>query len=293
MVRVVVHDDAGVGSAPVQPVCRKIAGLTSHEPSSTSPSALTRHEVRRAHLVPPQTPRRRPEVVGAVDRHRHVAGHVLVEADAGEDPVEARQLLALVELDAERRHRPRLPRSFDEPAAVHACDGTVPRPRRAQAAHVTCRTSSPRTPGSGPTRPAYVTPRERMTWREYHDAGDPPRRGARAALGLERGAGRGDAARRPGGARRVRRASERPGCVIVGIGPRAGDREIEHLLTRTGARAWITDAEDAALAAASGHARGPDAEPDAAGRGRGARRSPTTRSGCSTRRRAPPGCRSA
>src|SRR5262249_27985899 len=47
-------------------------------------------------------------------------------------------------------------------------------------------------------------------------------------------------------------AVERAGHVIVGIGPRAGEREIEHLLTRTGAQAWITDRDHAPLAARLG-----------------------------------------
>jgi acyl-CoA synthetase len=102
---------------------------------------------------------------------------------------------------------------------------------------------------------AYVTPEAspeaRLTWREY-DAWSTRLAGALAQLGLERGS-RVAVMLPDGPAVHVAFvAVERAGLVIVGIGPRAGEREIEHLITRTGARAWITDAEQAPLAARLG-----------------------------------------
>jgi acyl-CoA synthetase len=99
-----------------------------------------------------------------------------------------------------------------------------------------------------PDAPAYVSPDERMTWREYH-ARATGLAGALHDLGLERGSRVGVLLPDGPGVHVAFVAVERAGLVIVGIGPRAGDREIEHLLTRTGARAWIADGEHAALAA--------------------------------------------
>jgi acyl-CoA synthetase len=119
-----------------------------------------------------------------------------------------------------------------------------------------------------PDQTAFVTPAARMTWREYDE------RSARLARVLA------DLALEPGsrvavmlpdgpGVHAAFLAVERAGLVIVGIGPRAGEREIEHLLTRTGARAWITDSPHALLAARLGcivvePGAEPDTEPDAA-----------------------------
>jgi len=111
-----------------------------------------------------------------------------------------------------------------------------------------------------PDAPAYVTPGERMTWREY-DEGAARLALVLGGLGLERGSR--VAVLLPDGpaVHTAFVATERAGLVIVGIGPRAGDREIEHLLTRTGARAWITDAEHAPLATRLGvTVVAPDAE---------------------------------
>jgi acyl-CoA synthetase len=98
---------------------------------------------------------------------------------------------------------------------------------------------------------AYVTPDERMTWCEYDERSTRLAR-ALAALGLERGSR--VAVMLPDGpaVHAAFVAVERAGLVIVGIGPRAGAREIEHLLTRTGTRAWITGAEHAPVAARLG-----------------------------------------
>ena len=142
-----------------------------------------------------------------------------------------------------------------------------------------------------PDASAFVTPDDRMTWREY-DSWATRLSGTLLALGLAQG----DrvAVMLPDGpaVHAAFVAVERAGLVIVGIGPRAGDREIEHLITRSGARGWITGADHASLAARLGCTfLTPDAAPDAAVGS--ARRSPPTRSGCSTPRRAPRGCRSA
>src|SRR5262245_23972899 len=102
-----------------------------------------------------------------------------------------------------------------------------------------------------PDAPAYVSPHERMTWREY-DARANGLAAAIHALGLERGSRVGVLLPDGPAVHVAFVAVERAGLVIVGIGPRAGNREIEHLLTRTGARAWITDGDHAAFAARHG-----------------------------------------
>jgi acyl-CoA synthetase len=112
-----------------------------------------------------------------------------------------------------------------------------------------------------PDAPAYVSPDERMTWREY-DARATGLASALTELGLERGSRVGVLLADGAGVHVAFVAVERAGLVIVGIGPRAGDREIEHLLTRTGACAWVTDGEHTALAARLGI---PVVAPDAEG----------------------------
>src|SRR5262249_21993391 len=72
--------------------------------------------------------------------------------------------------------------------------------------------------------------------------------GALAELGLERGSRVGVLLPDGPAVHAAFVAVERAGLVIVGIGPRAGEREIEHLLTRTGASAWITDGDHRGLA---------------------------------------------
>ena len=86
---------------------------------------------------------------------------------------------------------------------------------------------------------AFLADGRRTTWHEYHVAADSiarailagePDRGARVAVLLPDGAA-------------VHEAFvgiERAGCVVVGIGSRAGDREIVHLLGLTGARTLVT-----------------------------------------------------
>jgi acyl-CoA synthetase len=107
---------------------------------------------------------------------------------------------------------------------------------------------------------AFVAPEARMSWREY-DARATGLAGALVELGLERGSRVGVLLPDGPAVHAAFVAVERAGLVIVGIGPRAGDREIEHLLTRTGARAWITDDDHAPLAARLGiPVVAPDAE---------------------------------
>jgi acyl-CoA synthetase len=87
---------------------------------------------------------------------------------------------------------------------------------------------------------AFVTPTARMTWRQYHERSD-----ALAAALVDRGVAAGDrvAVVLPDGAA-VHTAFlgiEKAGGVIVGIGPRAGAREREHLIARTGAGVVLED----------------------------------------------------
>ncbi len=95
--------------------------------------------------------------------------------------------------------------------------------------------------------PAYVTADDRITWSEYDRWAD--------ALAAELRAGPGEPGDRvavllaDGPAVHVAfLAVERAGRVIVGIGPRAGDREVEHLVGLTGARVLVADADRASLA---------------------------------------------
>jgi acyl-CoA synthetase len=92
-----------------------------------------------------------------------------------------------------------------------------------------------------PTTPAYITEAHVLSWGGYHDAGQRVA-AALVSTGLERG----DrvAVLLPDGPS-VHAAFvgiERAGLVIVGIGARAGDREVRHLLGLTGAQALISHA---------------------------------------------------
>jgi acyl-CoA synthetase len=99
-----------------------------------------------------------------------------------------------------------------------------------------------------PDGAAYITGTARFSWRDYDMASD---RVAAALLGL--GFERGDrvAVVLPDGpAVHVALVGvEKAGLVAVGIGARAGDREISHLLARTGAKALITHAHQRERAA--------------------------------------------
>ncbi|TYK47340.1 acyl--CoA ligase [Actinomadura decatromicini] len=89
---------------------------------------------------------------------------------------------------------------------------------------------------------AYVTPGETLTWTQYDDHSTRLARHL-AALGLA--PGERVATQLPDGpAWHVAAvAAEKAGLVLVGVGARAGRRELRHLLGRTGSRALITLAE--------------------------------------------------
>lgn len=90
-----------------------------------------------------------------------------------------------------------------------------------------------------PDRPAFIADDDRLTWAEYD------RRSSRLAatlvgFGLERGER--IAVMLPDGAlvHTVFLAAEKAGLVVVGVGSKAGERELAHLLTVTGASALVT-----------------------------------------------------
>lgn len=101
---------------------------------------------------------------------------------------------------------------------------------------------------------AFIGGAHRLTWREYDE-----RSTALASLLVSNGFERGDrvAVLLPDGpaVHVAYLALEKAGLVIVGIGPRAGAREIGHLVTATGARVLIapTDASDLATQLGVGH----------------------------------------
>ena len=89
---------------------------------------------------------------------------------------------------------------------------------------------------------AFIADGRRYSWAEYHaDADDialailaaGPERGERIAVMMPDGPA----------VHAVFVGIERAGCVAVGIGARAGDREVAHLLSLTGARTLITTPE--------------------------------------------------
>jgi acyl-CoA synthetase len=90
-----------------------------------------------------------------------------------------------------------------------------------------------------PSDAAYITETARFTWKDYDQASE-----RIAAALLELGLQRGDrvAVVLPDGpaVHAALVGVEKAGLVAVGIGARAGDRELSHLLTRTAARALIT-----------------------------------------------------
>ena len=98
---------------------------------------------------------------------------------------------------------------------------------------------------------AFAGGTHRITWREYDDRSD-----ALAAALLASGARPGDrvAVWLPDGpaVHVAYLAAEKAGLVIVGIGPRAGTREIGHLLATTGARVLVGSPDAEAMAAGIG-----------------------------------------
>ncbi len=102
-----------------------------------------------------------------------------------------------------------------------------------------------------PDAPAYVTAEATTSWRAYDE-----RATALAATLVDAGVAPGDRvavllADGPD-VHAAFVAIERAGAVIVGIGPRAGDREVEHLLATTGASLMVSTPETGSLAARSG-----------------------------------------
>jgi acyl-CoA synthetase len=92
-----------------------------------------------------------------------------------------------------------------------------------------------------PSAPAFVTGDDRMTWAEYDR-----RSTGLAAVLIDRGFEPGDrlATVLPDGpeVHMVWVAAEKAGLVCVGIGARAGDREVRHLVAQSGARALVRSA---------------------------------------------------
>jgi acyl-CoA synthetase len=86
---------------------------------------------------------------------------------------------------------------------------------------------------------AFIAPDAVLTWREYDDLST-----RLAASYVESGWRRGDrlAVLLPGGAHThvAYLAAQKAGLVTVGLGPRAGDAEIAHILRHTGATALLT-----------------------------------------------------
>lgn len=94
---------------------------------------------------------------------------------------------------------------------------------------------------------AFVTVDDRVTWREYHEWADAIADDL-AGRGLERGARVGVLLPDGPSVHAAFLGVERAGMVIAGIGARAGDREVEHLVRTTGARLLVTTPDRADLA---------------------------------------------
>jgi acyl-CoA synthetase len=90
------------------------------------------------------------------------------------------------------------------------------------------------------SRPAFVTESGTTTWADYDDASDRVS-GLLIHEGIERGDRVGIILPDGPGVHAVFVGAERIGAVVVGIGFRAGSREIEHLLTKTGASVFVTE----------------------------------------------------
>jgi acyl-CoA synthetase len=96
---------------------------------------------------------------------------------------------------------------------------------------------------------AFIADGRRYTWADYHADSDDI---ARAILAAEPERGERIAVMMPDGpaVHAVFVGIERAGCVAVGIGARAGDREVAHLLNLTGARSLVTAPEQHGRSAA-------------------------------------------
>jgi acyl-CoA synthetase len=93
-----------------------------------------------------------------------------------------------------------------------------------------------------PTAPAFVTPSERTDWRWYDETSD-ELAGMLIAEGVERGSRLGVLLSDGPAVHAVFLAAEKAGLVVVGIGPRAGHQEIQHLLSVTDTAALVTASE--------------------------------------------------
>lgn len=93
-----------------------------------------------------------------------------------------------------------------------------------------------------PDRPAYIEPGRTTTWRDYDAAADGIA-SALVAAGVEPGERIALLLPDTADFHAALVGTERAGVVAVGIGARAGDAEIGHLVRRTGARGIITLAE--------------------------------------------------
>jgi acyl-CoA synthetase len=102
-----------------------------------------------------------------------------------------------------------------------------------------------------PDATAFVGGEHRLTWAEYDARSD---RLAAALVAAGYGPGDRVAVMLPDGpaVHTAFLAIEKAGCVIVGIGPRAGEREVEHLLHKTGAVGFLSTGDTAPLAARLG-----------------------------------------
>jgi acyl-CoA synthetase len=89
-------------------------------------------------------------------------------------------------------------------------------------------------------RPAFMTAAGTTTWADYDDGADRIS-GLLLNEGIEQGDRVGIILPDGPGVHAAFVAVERIGAVVVGIGFRAGSREIEHLLTKTGARVLVTE----------------------------------------------------
>ena len=93
-----------------------------------------------------------------------------------------------------------------------------------------------------PDAAAFITEDDRISWREYADASD-HLAGVLVAAGFQRGERVAVQLPDTAAVHIAFVGLEKAGLVAVGIGARAGDRELRYLLARTGATGFITHAE--------------------------------------------------
>ncbi|HEX4428697.1 MAG TPA: class I adenylate-forming enzyme family protein [Frankiaceae bacterium] len=93
-----------------------------------------------------------------------------------------------------------------------------------------------------PDDAAFITENDRITWRQYDDAAD-QLAGVLVAAGFQRGERVAVQLPDTAAVHIAFVGLEKAGLVAVGIGARAGEREVRYLLARTGASGLITHAE--------------------------------------------------